>query len=284
MEKFEGKRQRGQIQIIPMLMGMLLLATLILGLAPVLNTVSSQISLEEAMRVYALNGYTAYASPSGTFYINNLLPNSDSTYDIGASGNEFAEGHFDSLYLHGTPPMLLEGSGKVYFELRPDLDFESVRANGKPTQVGRGVIKGWSLPIYSNDNEELFFGTHTPHRWDGASDILIHIHCYLDTANDGKNFNLQLSWMYFTNDDVIPGTSHNITMERATGAAAQYQSFHLEGVIDYDIAPEDILKSSDELHFRLRRLAASENEIAGEIVVTHIGLVFLRDKLGSQIP
>lgn len=31
----------------------------------------------------------------------DILPGTDSTYDIGASGSEFAEGHFDSLYLGG---------------------------------------------------------------------------------------------------------------------------------------------------------------------------------------
>ena len=189
--------------------------------------------------------------------------------------------YFQDLTLEG--PLKLTGDGKVYFELRPDLDFETVRANGAPTRVVRGLVKGFSLPTYSV-GEELFLETHVPDRWDNASDILLHIHCYLDTVNTDKNFNLQISWMNFTDGDLIPATSHDLTVETPTGTAAQYQSFHISYTIDYDISPADPLVSSDELHLRLRRLDASANESAGEIVITHVGLVFLRDKLGSTTP
>ena len=190
--------------------------------------------------------------------------------------------YFTDLYLYGQ--VTLVEDGKVYFELRPDLDFETVRANGKPTQVARGIIHGWSLPVYSADSEELFFEMHVPDRWDNASDILVHVHCYLDTANTNRNFNLQVSWENFTDGDVIPATSHDLTVETATGTAVQYQSYHISYTVDYDIVPADAVASSDELHLRLRRLAASANETAGEVVITHVGLVFLRDKLGSPTP
>jgi len=180
--------------------------------------------------------------------------------------------------------LTLEGDGKVYFELRPDLDFESVRALGAPTRVSRGIVKGFSLPVYS-PGEELFLSMHVPDRWDNTSDILLHIHCYLDTANDDKNFNLQISWVHYTDDDVVPNTaSENLSVETATGNAPQYQSFHISYVLDYDVSPADPIVSSDELHLRLRRLDASANETAGEVVITHVGLIFLRDKLGSSTP
>jgi len=53
--------------------------------------------------------------------------------------------------------------------VRPDLDFSSITAQGKPTFVTIGAISGYSLPIYNNDNEELFFRFSIPRRWDGAS-------------------------------------------------------------------------------------------------------------------
>lgn len=217
-------------------------------------------------------------------YTQDVLPGTDGSYSIGSEEYTYEHGYFEHLHLSGTEPFRLMDDAKVYIELRPDLDFETVKAQGKPVRIVRGIIKGWEFPIYNNDNQELFFEMHAPHRWDEASDILLHVHCYLDTANNGKNFNLQVSWENFTDDDVIPATSNNITAETPTGAAIQYQSFHVDYIIDYDIDPASPIVASDELHFRLRREAASANEIAGDIVVTHIGVVFLRDKLGSPTP
>lgn len=202
-----------------------------------------------------------------------------------APGDELPDRlYLRGLNLSGENPLTLSGDGLVYLELRPDLDFESVRANGKPTQVSRGIVHGFSLPIYAADDEELFLQIHIPHRWDEYSDILIHIHCYLDSPNTDKNFNLQLSWASFSDGDIIPATGTDLTVETSTGTAAQYQSFHIDYTIDYDIVPADPLQSSDELHLRVRRLDASANEIAGEVVITHLGAVFRRDKLGSATP
>lgn len=200
---------------------------------------------------------------------------------VGCSANDPLQ---ETIYLAGEPPLTLVRDGLVYLELRPDIDFESVRANGKPTQVSRGIIHGFSLPIYAADYEELFLEQHVPYRWDGNSDILVHVHCYLDTANVDKRFSIQLSWQNFSDGDIVPNTSNDLTVETQTGNAAQYQSFHLDYVIDYDIVPADPIASSDELHFRIRRIAASADEITGEVVITHVGLVFVRDKLGGPIP
>ena len=219
-----------------------------------------------------------------TAYTQDVLPGTNHTSSIGSASYIYEHGYFDHIHISGADPLRLTGDAKVYFELRPDLDFETVRAQGKPTQVARGVIHGFSLPIYSNDNEELFLSMHTPDRWDNVSNILVHIHCYLTSANDGKNFNLQVSWMHYTDGDVVPDGSYNLTVETATGTAVQYQSFHIDYTLDYDIVPADPIASSDELHLRLRRLDASTNEIAGEVVITHVGLVFLRDKLGNPTP
>lgn len=189
------------------------------------------------------------------------------------------------IYMTEGYVITLEGNSKLYLELRPDLDFEIVKAHGKPTRVYRGVVGGFSLPVYAADNEELFLESHIPHRWDNVTDILVHLHCYLSVANDTKNFNIQLSWEHFTDGDIIPATSNDVEVETATGAgAAQFQSYHIEFIIDYDIDVGDLIISTDELHLRIRRIAATADEIAGEIVVTHIGVIYLIDKLGSPVP
>lgn len=179
-------------------------------------------------------------------------------------------------------PITLGAGARVYIELRPSLDFATLIALGKPTVVYRGVVRGYSMPVYAADNEELFFTECVPQRWDAISDILVHVHGYLDTANDTKNFQLQLAWEHFTpGTDVVPNTSNTVPVETPTGVAAQYQSFKVEFTVDYDIDTPDNVSWDDNLSFRLRRIAASANEIAGEFVVTHIGVIFRRDKLGA---
>lgn len=167
-----------------------------------------------------------------------------------------------------------------WLELRPDLDYTRILGTGQPTRVTRGVCDGFSLPTYAA-NEELFFNICVPDRYDEASDIVIHIHGWLDTANTDKNFQLQMDWEHHSDDDVVPNTSNLITVETPTGTAAQYQAIHVVFTIDYDIDGVDIIANDDELNFRLRRIAASIDEIAGEVVVSHLGVDFRCNKIGK---
>jgi len=180
-------------------------------------------------------------------------------------------------------PITLSGDGLVYIEFRPDLDFETIRGNvGIPTLVTRGVFRGFSLPLWVADNkEELFADICVPGRWDAASDIYLHLDCWLSQAEDTKKFNLQASWEHYTpGADVVPNTSANVELETDTGvAAAQFQSYKIEFQFPYDDLARD-----DVLQIRIRRIAASLNEIAGEIVVSHLGVIFRRNRLGVVTP
>lgn len=181
-------------------------------------------------------------------------------------------------------PITMSGEGLVYIELRPDLDFETIRGNaGIPTLVTRGVFRGFSLPLYVA-NEELFGAICVPDRYDEASDIFVHLYCWLAQAEENKNFNMQMSWEHYTpGTDVVPATSNDVAVETATGAgAAQFKSYIVEFTIDYDIHTPDNIVAGDILQLRVRRINASANEAIGEIVVSHYGVIFRRDKLGIQ--
>lgn len=179
-------------------------------------------------------------------------------------------------------PILLAGEGLVYVEFRPDLDFETIRGNaGIPTLVTRGILRGFSLPVYAADNEELFGTICVPDRWDGASDVYIHLYCWLAIAEDTKNFKLQVSWEHYTpGADVVPATSTDVEIQTATGALApQFKSYKVELQLTFgDLAADDILG------IRLRRIAADANDCVGEIVISHWGIIFRRDKLGVATP
>lgn len=190
----------------------------------------------------------------------------------------------DVAGFESTGAITLSGDGLVYIELRPDLDWATVQALGKPDFVKRGIFTGFSLPLYAA-NEELFFTICVPGRYDGISDPVAHVDCWLAEAEDTKNFKLQLAWEHYTSGDVVPATTHDVEVETATGAgAAQYKAYRVPFIIDYDIHVLDNLAGEDILGLRLRRIDASENECAGEIVIAHVGVSFRRDKMGVAIP
>jgi len=188
-----------------------------------------------------------------------------------------------------TDQITLSEDGLVYLRLRPDLDYETVKATGKPTRVGIGAVKGFSLPIWNaeaNVNEQLFYYASVPRRWDEASNFKAHIDCYLATANTDKKFNMELGWIQHTPGDVISTAVNTVSVETDTGEAAQYKSFTLEFDIDYDISPSDPIQTSDIASFRVRRIDAStvEAEVSGGVVIVSTDISFRRDKLGAITP
>ncbi len=178
-------------------------------------------------------------------------------------------------------PVLLKGEGLVYIELRPDLDFETIRGNvGIPTLETQGIFRGFSLPLWvADNNEELFATICVPSRWDGASDIYVHLDCWLALAEVNKNFNLQVTWEHYNpGTDAIPATSANVEVETVANAA-QFQSYTVEFTLAYgDLLADDIIG------LRIRRIAAVGAECVGEIVINHYGVIFRRDKLGVATP
>lgn len=192
----------------------------------------------------------------------------------------------DSRYVQTTGDELtgqitLSGSGKTVVRLRPVLDQGRIVGVNKPTIVYRGITRGYSLPVYNSDNEELFFcEPYVPARWDGTTNPSIIIEGYLDTANANKKFKLQTSWTINTpGTDVLGATTvADPTKEITTGVWLQYQTFTTTIDIDYDAGTPDVMLIGDCLNFRLYRVAASDNEIAGEVVITGVAIKWTMDK------
>lgn len=176
----------------------------------------------------------------------------------------------------------LENGQLVYLELRPHLEATTIRGQvGIPAIVTRGIFQGFTLPVFAADNQELFGSMCVPGRWDGESNFFIHIYCWLTDANNAKNFRLQLSWEHYTaGTDVVPATTtEDLVVETATGNVAAFQSYEVQFELTYgDLAEDDIVG------IRLYRLAATIDEIAGNIVINHWGYIFRRDKLGVTYP
>ena len=159
--------------------------------------------------------------------------------------------------------------------IRPKLNQASVAGAGKPTLVSRGIFQGYSLPTYASD-EELFYNTMIPDRWDGTTNPKAVLYCYMDSAQDvGKKFNMQLSYQAYDGDGIVPATSNDVPVETTitTGHNSQYDSYTV--IFDLDNTK---INGGDLITGRLRRLAASGNEIAGEVVVSYVELEFKVNK------
>ena len=158
--------------------------------------------------------------------------------------------------------------GDGTFSTRPAISWSSIVGVGKPTLVRRGVIGGFSMPIWiAQNNEELFMWDSVPYRWCGGSNFTAHFGCYIDTANTDKNFNLQLSWQHINGSEVIPDTSNDVPVQTPTGTAAQYAAFDVAFEFDYDVEALRPVEIGNKLAMRLRRIAATEDEMTGEVVI-----------------
>ena len=110
------------------------------------------------------------------------------------------------------------GSTVYLLDTHPRLDFTRITGNAKPTKVTRGVVVGFSMPIYSSDNEELYLASDIPDTYCENKDLTFHIHCYIDTANTDKKFKLQLEWEHYTvGDDLVPDKVNTVTVETSAG-------------------------------------------------------------------
>lgn len=111
--------------------------------------------------------------------------------------------------------------------------------------------------------------------------VKLATHCWITLAQAAATdaFRVEFAYNYFTPDvDTVPLTSDDIRREIVTGVAAQFYSYGLHTPLDLTGAEGD-----DSLSFRLRRVASSD-EIAGEVVIQHVGVIFKCDKIGSPEP
>lgn len=294
-------KEKGAVSII----GLVLAAVIIITIAPPMlwaANISSATSLLEK------NGYVVLGSSS--CYPYDFIPCVDDASRLGSPEKRWRELWVSSGSIHlglleisneGNTmgingQLLLYDDGKVWKEIEPDLDHARIDGKGKPSQVYRGLIAGFSLPVYDSDDEEIFASVDVPLEWDGVTDPLVHIYCYIapdkgkgkpDGNNNGKRFNLELVWEAFSpkDNEAVPLWGNIVSQETIYGFNEDYIAYEVDFVLDYDISVYgNGMERGDQLNLRIRRIPASQDEIQGEVVITHIGLKFLRDKLGELEP
>lgn len=178
--------------------------------------------------------------------------------------------------------MTLVGTAKRSLSLRPQLYAGRVGGVSKPTFVTYGACAGYSFPIFSSDDEELFFRESLPGRWDGASDITGYLVCALAGAEDvNDDFAFQLSWSNkIPTGGVIVNTTTDVTTAQnvETGRAAAYSIYKLAFTIDWD-GPTVDATAGDYFAGRIRRVASGGTEVAGEIILLDFYMTYAVDKI-----
>jgi len=174
----------------------------------------------------------------------------------------------------------LHGTAKVYKQHNFVFNYSKITGQGAPTLVERGIFQGFSLPVYDADDEELHACICIPDDWDGATDPVLYVGGWLDTANTTKKFKLQVSVEVadFENNAVVPITTNDIEVETTTGTWSQYTAFKVAFTIDHSAVLGAV---GQPFAIRIRRIDASADEITGEVVVEGALVRYVADKIGG---
>lgn len=178
-----GGVQRGELSANAIVLTALAII-IVMVLVPALNIAIAGGDWTAAGATQYLNraGYTV-TSPSGTVYVDTVLPNADSTYDIGASGNEFDDVYCDDLYLDGSE-----------IDLSSPAQGEIIYYNGSSwVALGTGT-SGYVLaaqgagadPVWSATAAPTAFTglTDTPGNYAGSAGLFLRV----NTTPDGVEF------------------------------------------------------------------------------------------------
>ena len=186
------------------------------------------------------------------------------------------------VYMTEGHEITFEGDSRWYDQKTMPIQTMRIIAFGVPTRVTRGIFQGFSLPIWNaggNVNEELYSCQCVAGNWDVTTDFILYVGGWLDTANDTKRFQLRVSFEHWTAGDVVPVTVTDVDVETITGNWAQFTSFKVGFTLD-----STGIEEGDALGIRLRRIDATADEIAGEVVVEGMVLVYRADSFGNLTP
>lgn len=90
-------------------------------------------------------------------------------------------------------------------------------------------------------------------------------------------------WTYFSAGDEPDGVAvESPSVETTTATWGQYHTFTAAITLNYDVVAANALAVGDFLQLRVYRIAASGDEIAGEVVVTGVAIRWKMDKLYSS--
>ena len=134
------------------------------------------------------------------------------------------------------------------------------------------------LKVYDNRLYNSCYASDTIWVFRGET-ASVDIYVWLTNAQAAATdaFRVKIEHATFTpDDDIVPVGSGDLVYELITGVAVQYQAYNIHIPLDLTGVEGD-----DSLAFRITRIASSD-EIAGELVCQHVGVLFKCDKIGTE--
>ena len=169
--------------------------------------------------------------------------------------------------------------------LRPALIQKASKFAGEPTEIYKGCNVGYSFPIWDSDNEELYFRTRIPVRWDGTTDPQFGlVTTSLGVEDIGDKYKFQLEWQTTAGigTSAMGDTTSNCVSEQTiiTGGTAAYSTYFIFFTIDASDATNPLV-SGNMLQGRLRRIAATANDVTAEVGVWDWAVIWKTNKIYS---
>lgn len=164
----------------------------------------------------------------------------------------------------------------------PFLDENYSNTLAKPTQITRGLWKGYSLPVWadpSNVYEELSFKMRVPHTWDGVTNPwFVAITSILGAEDIDDKYKFQMEWQSEDIGHVIPDTTQEIITDEVT--IVDGTAYYAE-IIVFEADATTII-AGQNIQWRLRRIAASASEVTNEIGVWHWDTRWKMNRVGTK--
>lgn len=183
-----------------------------------------------------------------------------------------------------TGQAVFTGAGKFWRSYEPFLDENYANVKGVPTQVNRGLFKGYSMAIWADPSqlcEELVFRLRVPFRWDGITNPYFCAITALSGVEDiGDKYKFQLEWIAADVGAVLPATTfETITWEVTVADGSAWRAEIIIGEMD-----AAGLAAGQNWQARLRRVECSvpEVEVDNEPVIFHWCTRWLINKFGTE--
>lgn len=172
---------------------------------------------------------------------------------------------------------------KFWRSYEPFLDENYANIKGVPTQVNRGLFKGYSMPVWAahpqTQYEELVFRLRVPFRWDGVTNPYFCAITAISGAEAiGAKYKFQLEWVskdvgYVLPDTVDEAITWEVTVTDGTAWRAEIIIGEMDGTL---------LTAGENWQARLRRIASGSPAIVNEPVVFHWCTRWCMDKSGTE--
>ena len=173
-------------------------------------------------------------------------------------------------------------SDPLWVSRPPFLDENYANVKGVPTAIERGLFKAYSFPIWStpaNQDEELSFRQRVSHSWDGVTcPWFVAITMSTGAEDIGDKYQFQMEWQSGDIGEIIPNTTaETLTSEVTIENTDAFYGY----IIAFEVDCTTIV-AGQNIQWRLRRIAASADEVTAEPAVLHWDTRWRMNKLGTE--